>query len=253
MHAKYRSWRLVFAVAAFFQVGTPSKADPCLDVALVLAVDVSSSVDAREYVLQVNGIAAAFRHDEVRATVRSAGRVAVSVVFWADEVSPVNTISWIDIGTDADAERLAAAVENAPREIFGNTGLGRGVWEAIELLDAPGFCARRKIINVSGDGMETIAPRFLLNRPDNHPHISMKMAKQRAEKLGITINALAITNSYSGIVHYYRTQVISGPSAFVMEVSSYRNFADAIKMKIIREIEPIVAHKTGRNLLASLQ
>lgn len=116
-----------------------------------------------------------------------------------------------------------------PRPLPGNTGIGLAVTAAIDLLYAPGTCAYRRLINLSGDGPESMGPR-------SRTPVSTAEARRRAEELGITINALAIRNEVPDLDQWYRTWLITGPGAFVMEVEGFDSFAEAVVEKLVREI-----------------
>ena len=157
---KLRTTRNALALAFLFLASTASaqELDPCVDVALVLAVDGSGSVDNQEYQFQQQAIARSFRDPEVIAALKGAGTVSVAVVFWGDASQPVHHTEAVTIHDASDADRFSRNVENLPRLTLGNTGLGAGLSAALDRLDSMG-CARRSIINVSGDGKETNFPR----------------------------------------------------------------------------------------------
>jgi hypothetical protein len=210
---------------------SPVAAQTCNDVALVLAVDGSSSIDAGEYGFQQRAIASALRDPTVLNAMRSAGSVAVAVVFWGDAELPVQETPSVVIRSAADAERLAAIVESMPRKVLGNTGLSAGIAAALGKLETMG-CAHRSIINVSGDGKVSIEPR----RRKVYPHLPQ--ARSMAEAQGVTINALTISNEVPDLAEYFEKNVITGPGAFVMNVNGYDDFADSLRRKLVREIGP---------------
>jgi len=228
------------AALALWTLWLPAQVEArCLDVALVLAIDGSSSVDGAEYHLQKHGIAEALRDPQVIAAMRQAGDVAVSVIFWGDAGQPHQTIGWIRIADGKDCDRLAERIERMPRAVKGSTGLGSGLVAALDMIADADFCANRAIINVSGDGSETVYRRQTrrLTKPED--------ARARAEESGITINALAISNQEGGLKDYFASQVVTGPGAFVMEVKNYESFAEAMRRKLIREITPMAVSDLG--------
>jgi hypothetical protein len=232
------------AALALWTPWLPAQAEArCLDVALVLAVDGSSSVDGAEYQLQKQGIAEALRDPQVIAAMRQAGDVAVSVIFWGDAGQPHQTIGWIRIADGKDGDRLAERIERMPRAVKGSTGLGSGLVAALDMIADADFCANRAIINVSGDGAETIYRRQTRHVPKPED------ARARAEEAGVTINALAISNQEGGLKDYFASQVVTGPGAFVMEVKNYESFAEAMRRKLIREITPMAV--SGLDLSAA--
>jgi hypothetical protein len=215
----------------------------CADLALVLAIDGSGSIDLRDFSLQQTGYAAAFRDNRVQAALASAGIVDVAVVVWGDEEMPAQVMDWQRLTGPGDTDRLAADIAGMPRKVTGDTGIGSGLSVALDLLDRDQACAVRRIINVSGDGRESFGPR------PRH-HIPLTKARARAEAMGVTINALAVTASAPGLEVYYRERVILGPEAFVMAVTRYADFAEAIARKLAREIAlPVVAELTYERML----
>ncbi|MGL4238812.1 DUF1194 domain-containing protein [Tabrizicola sp.] len=201
----------------------------CADLALVLAIDGSGSIDAGEFQLQQLGYSAAFTNDEVLAAFSAAGIVDVAVVIWGDSEMAPQIIPWQRITTTEDAFRMASLIASTPREVTGDTGIGRGISTALDLLQASQACAIRQIINVSGDGVESAGP---------HPryHVPLEYARTRAEELGVTVNGLAIAQKGSDLDAWYRDEVIVGPGSFVMTVESFETFGDAIAQKLAREI-----------------
>jgi len=203
----------------------------CADLAIVLAIDASGSVDATEFLLQQQGYTQAFRSQKVQSALEAAGVVEIAVVLWGDaEIAP-QVLAWQRLRNKPDAERLAGRIAGMPRIVSGNTGIGRGVATAIDLLQDPGRCAWRKIVNVSGDGIETMTPR-------RSSFLPLRIVRARAEPAGITINALAIETDEPHLSDWYRDRLIAGPAAFVMEVGGFETFADAIVEKLAREIAP---------------
>jgi Protein of unknown function (DUF1194) len=222
--------RLLIAATLALTVIRPATA-ACPDLALVLAVDASGSIDAPEFSLQQQGYAAAFRSSAVQSALASAGRVDVALVLWGDDMMPIEVLPWHRIQSSADADNLANRVAGLPRRVTGNTGIGSGIAKALDVLATLNACQSRLMINVSGDGKESRGPRTRVG-------VSLASARARARDMGVTINALAITNEVADLSAWYRDQVISGPGSFVMEVSGFDTFAAAIERKLAREIAP---------------
>lgn len=203
----------------------------CADVALVLAIDGSGSVEPQEFRLQQLGYAAAFTSPRVLSALAAAGTVDIAVVIWGDPEFSPDILSMRRIKTPDDALSLSLDIASLPRRVTGNTGLGSGLSAAIDILEADGQCAARRIINVSGDGIEKSSPR-----PRNV--IPLPAARKRAKSLGIVINGLAIETELPDLADWYRKKVIVGPGAFVMRVAGFATFGDAIIEKMVREISP---------------
>lgn len=224
---RLRSAALVLLLA----VAAPQvRAQGEVDLQLVLAVDASGSVDEREYALQMTGIAAAFRDPGVLAAIAEGyhGKIAVTLVTWAESAGPKDASPWHVIGNGESAERFARLAEGFPRRVLGGTGIGRALFFCMRMLEQNSFGSTRQVIDLSGDGAETATRYF---RADT------RQARARAEASGITINALAILTDEPDLESYYRDKVISGPGAFTMRAETYEDFAVAMRRKLIREIQ----------------
>lgn len=214
---------------------TSGAAFSCPDLALVLAIDGSGSINDRDFSLQQTGYATAFRDPRVLAALASAGTVDVAVVLWGDEELPVQVLDWQRLDNPQASDRLSAGIAGLARQVTGDTGIGTGLSRALDLLAAEQACAARRIVNLSGDGRESYG---------RHPrhHIALSTARARAAAMGVTINALAVTATAPDLEAYYRDRVIAGPEAFVMSVATFDDFAEAIARKLAREIAlPVVA------------
>ncbi|MDP9812526.1 hypothetical protein J2W42_005396 [Rhizobium tibeticum] len=223
--------KLIGLAVALVWTMAASQSSACADIALVLAVDGSGSITDDEYKFQKSAIAAAFRDDDVLAALRNAGVVAVSAVFWGDGEFSTQKLEWFVIESGNGAEPFALAMEANRRKVFGNTDIGNGIWSALDMLSDPRFCAAKTIINVSGDGKETIAPK-------RRPTPSLYQARQRAMKTGTTVNGLVISDEEPDLPGYYERRVILGDDAFVIEVRRFADYSAAIRKKLIRELSP---------------
>ncbi len=201
----------------------------CADLALVLAIDGSGSIDAREFNLQQLGYAAAFLDPRVQSALAEAGVVDVAVVLWGDGEMATQVQPWHRVASVADAARLGAGLADIPRQVTGNTGIGSGLSAALDLIENDATCATRRIINVSGDGKESVGP-------GHRTYLPVTEARARAGAMGITVNGLAISEGGSEVADYYRDKVITGPDAFVMSVATFEAFGEAIIRKLAREI-----------------
>ncbi len=154
-----REFSLHLLVAALISAG-PINAEPrCADLALVLAIDSSSSIDKDEFQMQVLGYAAAFADPKVLRALGDAGTVDLASVFWADSAIPPMVTKWTRISSNADAEAFADTFLVRQRSAFGNTELGAGLMAALDLLEVPGQCSARSVVNVSGDGRASVGDR----------------------------------------------------------------------------------------------
>jgi hypothetical protein len=228
--SEWRSVLIALAVASGLAALGPGavRAD-CSDLALMLAIDASGSIDDAEFAVQRLGYARALTDPSVLQAIGSVGSVEIAALIWGDSAMPNQVIPWQRIGSAEDAARLATAILTAPRLTSGDTDIGNGLQGALDLLDLPRRCTARAVVNLSGDGRAT--PASHRNRS-----LSLEAARAQAASLGVTINALAILNDEPALARYYRDAVISGPSAFVMTVADFDSFGDAIRHKLLREI-----------------
>ena len=113
-------------------------------------------------------------------------------------------LPWRRVVDRADALPLALDIAGMPRRVSGDTGIGRGLMAALDLLEARPSCAARRIVNVSGDGRESYGPQ-------QGPWVSLAVARDRAIRMGVTVNGLAITIEAPDPAKWYRDWVITGP------------------------------------------
>ncbi|MGE0211083.1 MAG: DUF1194 domain-containing protein [Parvibaculaceae bacterium] len=205
-------------------------ADTLVDLELVLAVDASASVDDDEFRLQLQGIAAAFRDPAVIKAISSgpAKRIAVSLLVWAEATYPKDFSGWSVLASEEDARRFAEMAASFPRRVTGGTGLGDGIAHALRAIDGNGLVAPRSVVDVSGDGIET-APRDY--------SVMLPAARAMAIARGVTLNGLAIRNEVPDLDRYYRESLQVGPGSFVMSAATYADFAEAMRRKLLREID----------------
>lgn len=230
------------SIMAWLLLGTGygvAEAKGCFGTALVFAVDASGSVDDVEYVLQMGGLSHALRDPEVASAVQSAGGVALAAVIWSDTAVGTSIVGWQAVRNSQDIDRFARLIEGLPRSGGGSTEMGHGITQALDLLDDPGLCAMRRVIDVSGDGKETLYPRRRYGVP-------VLSARKRAEEAGVVINGLAIVDEEADLEEYYRSQVIAGAAAFVIVADSFADFATAMRAKLLREITPVNQAQLGR-------
>jgi hypothetical protein len=193
---------------------------------LVLALDMSSTVHALDFDLQMRGFAAAFRHPNVQAAVRSAGRrgIAVAMVQWSNRNTQVVAMDWVLVQGDAGLAALADKIESTPRVVpGGSTAVHGAIRFSLEQIAANGFDGRRKVIDISADGGTSWG-----RRP--------RRERDAAAEAGVTVNGLVILDEDPFLDRYFRDNVIGGPGAFVTAVEDYDDFATAIRKKLVLEI-----------------
>jgi hypothetical protein len=227
--------------------GHARAADVAVDLELVLAVDVSGSMDEVEAELQRQGYLAALVDPRV---VRAMGagphkRIAIAFVEWAGPHWQKTVADWTLVSDAASAQAFASAIAEEPVITERRTSISAALDYIRPMFKGNGYAGTRKVIDVSGDG------------PNNR---GRSILAARAETLakGITINGLPIINDrinpWGGPPHkdldlYYQDFVIGGPGAFLLPATSMRNFGQAILSKLIREIagrdEPAGARNTA--------
>ena len=210
----------------------PAFAETSVDLELVLAVDVSRSMDLDEQHLQRDGYVAALQHPDVVDAIRSGplGGIALTYVEWAGPQSQVVIVPWTLIDGEAATDRVAGLLSAAPLGRYTGTSISGGLMFAAETLVKNTFAGTRRIIDVSGDGPNN---RGLPVRP-----ISTGIAGS-----GVTINGLPLTlkapvkpYSIANLDLYYEDCVIGGPGAFIHPVREKAQLATAIRRKLVLEI-----------------
>ncbi len=217
------------AVAAgLFGFSDANRANAEVSVALelVLAVDASSSVDAREYDLQVSGYADAFRDPDIIAAIRrlEPRGVAITYVEWSSRFRQVQSVGWTHVHDRETSLRFADAIRrNASQLVASGTALGEAVLYSSELFANNGFAGDKLTIDVSADDRHNAGSSPVYIRGIVVPK-------------GITINGLAV-DATGALVTYFRESVIGGEGAFAMSANSYEEFGIAIKKKLLRELD----------------
>ncbi len=205
---------------------TPAPAGTPVELELVLAVDVSSSIDDGEFELQMQGFVAAFRHPGLQAAIRATGDrgIAVALIQWSDSARQQRAVDWTWLRDAAGATALADDIAATGRAIPGGGTAIYGVINfALHEFDTNGYDGRRQVIDVSGDGRSDLL-------------VPTTAARDRAVARGVAINGLVILGNEPGLFRYYREHVIGGAAAFVMTADGFEAFAGAIVAKLIREI-----------------
>ncbi len=197
-----------------------------VDLALVLAADCSGSVSGDEYTLQQQGYADAFRQREIVKAIRSGinGAIAACYFQWSGYGLQTLIIPWTILRSDDTIATFARALQDAERRLnSGGTAPGGAMAFGRILLDDLPWQARRRVIDISGDGRTNTGP------PPDH---------DRAEAIArdITINGLPIENQEPDLEEYYRQHVIGGLGAFLVPARDFDAFREAIRRKLVQEI-----------------
>jgi hypothetical protein len=214
--------------------------DDYADLLLVLAADISRSVDERKFRLQREGYANALTDPRVLKAMAAGpkARIALAFMEWASDGDQVVVVDWTPIGSREEAEAVAKKVREAPRAFMGRTSISTGIDASMALLARCPFQAPRRVIDVSGDGTHNSG------RPVN-------TARDEAIEKGVTINGLVIlsevplptnpmhTHPPGGLTAYYESNVIGGPGAFVVEAENFEAFGQSLISKLIKEIAAV--------------
>jgi hypothetical protein len=232
-----RALRWLLVLIALSAAPPFARAAEPVDLLLVLASDVSRSVDQAKFKLQRDGYAAAIADQRVLEAI-TAGRhrrIAVAFVEWSGVSSQRVVIDWTVIDGEQSARKFGDLMVELPRSFAERTSISGGIDFAMGVLAQAPYQSARRTIDVSGDGT-------------NNSGRDVTLARDEAVAAGVTINGLVIlserpmawnpehTNPPGGLAHYYRTNVIGGPGAFVIAAEDFNSFGQAIVKKLIAEI-----------------
>jgi hypothetical protein len=229
--------RFLLAIVAAVLFAGPAIAAEQVDLLLVLASDVSRSVDAAKFKLQRDGYVAAISNPRVIEAIQSGphGRIAICFVEWSGVGAQKVVIDWMLIDGAKAAQDFASQLDEAQRSFADRTSISGGIDFAMTQLERAPFQGARRTIDVSGDGT-------------NNSGRDVTVARDEALAQGVTINGLVIlseqplswnadhTNPPGGLEAYYRNNVIGGPNSFVMVAESFNTFGQAILNKLVAEV-----------------
>jgi hypothetical protein len=232
-----RRVRLLLAMLAAIVFVGPAIAAEQVDLLLVLASDVSRSVDAAKFKLQRDGYVAAISNPRVIEAIKSGphGRIAICFIEWSGVGAQKVVIDWMMIDGAKAAQDFAGQLDEAQRSFADRTSISGGIDFAMTQLEHAPFQATRRTIDVSGDGT-------------NNSGRDVTAARDEALAQGVTINGLVIlseqplswnadhTNPPGGLDAYYRNNVTGGPNSFVMVAENFNTFGQAILNKLVAEV-----------------
>ncbi len=229
---------LIAALLCLMPMGSPTTAaERAVDLELVLAADISESMDIEEAALQRHGFAQAIRSPEVIAAIRSGrlGRIAVAYIEWAGDGYQNTLVDWTEVGDENSAAAFAEAVEWSTPRTATWTSISTAIRYAARSFQGNGFRGERRIIDISGDG-------------PNNKGAYVVDARDRAVADGIVINGLPIVNDrpnpygypvLPNLDLYYEDCVIGGPGSFIVTADGFKDFARAIRIKMVLEIADV--------------
>ena len=197
-----------------------------VDLLLVIALDVSGSVDTGEFNLQREGLSRALESPQVAGAIAGGvnGSIAVTVVQWSGFIEKMVKVDWVRVSNAGDLSRLADEVRQMTRQYDdGATDIGGAIGFCQRLFASAPYLGIRRVIDIVGDGT-------------NNVNYSAEFERDRVVKAGTTINALAIAPTTSKLAGYYRDKVIGGAGAFVETAADYSAFESAMLRKLVREI-----------------
>ena len=196
---------------------------------LVLALDSSASVDRKEFQLQLDGLAQAFRDPEVLQAVENLKPlgVAVAVTQWGGPGETRIVLPFEFLGSARDAKAFGFRASLIRRWMrASSTSIATGILDSAALIATNDYEGYRKIIDISGDGRD-------------NSNVDLAAARDAARKAGIVINGLPIMAGDEGLAAYYESSVIVGADAFAEPARDFDDFARAIKEKLLKELRPL--------------
>ena len=233
-HINALSLALIVALASFAVPLDRVAAEQPVDLELVLAVDISRSMDLEEAALVRQGFVDALRHPDVVEAIERGplGRIAVTYVEWGGDRYQRTRVDWTEISDAKSAETFAEAVNSTTVHLVDWTSISGAIAYGAQAFEDNGYEGARRIVDVSGDGPNNKGSRV------NH-------ARDRAVSAGIVINGLPIINDrpqaygyppFPDLDLYYEDCVIGGPGAFMVVAEGFTDFARAVLRKLVTEI-----------------
>jgi len=229
--------RAATLLAACLLWAATAQAQSACRLALVLALDVSSSVDAEEYALQRTGLAAALDAEEVRHAILTgaAGYVALSVYEWSGFNQHKLQLDWLALTSPAAIDRAVATLAGMERSHDNfPTSIGPAIGYGATLLKRAPRCERR-VIDVSGDGV-------------NNYRYGPREAYRHFPLNDVTVNGLVILGDDPGVLSYYGAEVLHGAGAFMVVAKGFDEFREAMTRKLYREINDIILGRVPHTL-----
>ena len=224
---------LAAATAASTVAPTARAADLPVDLQLVLAVDVSRSIDEVEAELQRRGYIEALTNERVIDAILAGEnrRIAVCYTEWAGTHYQQVVIDWTVIDSPALARGFAEKLAEAPRQSQSWTAVGAALAHAGQRFENSGFVSRRRVIDISGDGRTNDGP-------------PAELVRDRLVAQGMVINGLPVMMNRTNfgrppdltLDKYYEENVIGGPGAFMIVADNFDQFGRAVRTKLVREI-----------------
>ena len=219
--------RMCFLCASLLFAAVPARA---CDIALVLAVDVSGSVDNTEFRIQMDGLAEGLRDPSVSEAL-VVGEAAIMVLQWTGTTRQAVSIPWTQVRSFEEVDALASRIETVNRKWRNySTAIGEAMeFSQAQFADAP--ACDRHVIDISGDG-------------SSNEGVEPKDAAAELLAAGTTVNALVIEGAEPMLTEYFWENVILGPGAFVITANSFDEYPKRMRMKLLREVSKPVSNLT---------
>ena len=220
-------------------VGAGAAGEP-VDLELILAADVSRSIDDGEFELQREGYVAALQDPRVLSAIQggSIGAIAITYVEWAGVGEQRVVVNWTVVRDGEGAVIVADQIRRAARSFYGHTSISDAIDFSMQHFENANAVSERRVIDVSGDGT-------------NNSGRAVTTARDDAVAKGVVINGLAIINDNvnfgylahthppGGLPNYYRENVVGGSGSFLLQVVNFQSFADAMVQKMVTEISAL--------------
>ncbi|MGB1035050.1 MAG: DUF1194 domain-containing protein [Primorskyibacter sp.] len=214
------------ALTGTIWVGGSANPVQACETALLLAIDVSNSIDPGEYRVQTDGLALALRDPEI-AEILVRDQVALMITQWSGLMHQEVTVPWTRMTAPSAVADFAVQAETMPRAfVLSNTAPAEALTHALDQFDQVRDC-KRWIVDVSGDGTP------------NADGMPVSSVRQMAERRGVTVNAVAIEALGIAVTNFYHRRVITS-DGFVLTARGVRDYPRAIREKLLREISRVM-------------
>jgi Protein of unknown function (DUF1194) len=224
-------WGAFAACQGLLSSASLSQGETPVAIELVLALDSSASMNKAEFALQIKGIAAAFKDPAVLQAVvdlQPLG-VAIAVTQWGGPGESRIVVPFTRITSQRQAKAFGYRVSRGSRSFTATTtSIVTAIEDSVALLDANGFDGQRKVVDVSGDGVDNSG-------------LDLERARAMARASGVVVNGLAIESEQSGLFDYYTQHVITGADSFAVRATDFEDYARAIREKLLKELRPLAS------------
>ncbi len=198
-------------------------------IELVLALDSSASMNAEEFALQIQGLAAAFKDPAILQAIKDLAPlgVAIAVTQWGGPGESRIVVPFTHITSQRQAKAFGFRVSRGTRNFYATTtSIASAIEDSVALIDANGFVGQRRVIDISGDGIDNSG-------------LDLSAARDIADVAGVTVNGLAIESEQPGLFEYYEKNVMTGADCFVVRAVDFEDYTRAIREKLLKELRPL--------------